>query len=269
MSTQHTTLSADSTTIAYRTFGTPGQPAVLLVHGWMVSGAVWDAWLGALDASSYYYIIPDLRGSGASARPSEGFTHAALAADALACLDAEGVKTAAVVGHSMGGQLAQWIASHHPGRVSAVVALNPVPASGLPLPADADGLFFNSGGSREMQGTILDLACKTLPSSAREALLDDAATIEPACIQQVYRMWSGASFAEQLVHLQAPTLVVATDDPFLPPAFLTEAVVSLIVRGRLVYLPGPGHYPQVEAPGATAAVVLAFLAGAFGAVDVC
>jgi pimeloyl-ACP methyl ester carboxylesterase len=54
---------------------------------------------------------------------------------------------------------------------------------------------------------------------------------------------------------------VATDDPFLPPPFLTQAVVQPIRNARLVYLPGPGHYPQVERPAETAALIGAFLAG--------
>ena len=59
----------------------------------------------------------------------------------------------------------------------------------------------------------------------------------------------------------APTLVVATDDPFLPPAFLRQAVVQPIRGARMTHLPGPGHYPQVERPHETAALVGAFLAG--------
>jgi non-heme chloroperoxidase len=68
-------------------------------------------------------------------------------------------------------------------------------------------------------------------------------------------------FAERLSAIKAPTLVVATDDPFLPPAFLRQAVVSLIRGARLAVLPGPGHYVQVERPRETAALLEAFLAG--------
>jgi pimeloyl-ACP methyl ester carboxylesterase len=55
-------------------------------------------------------------------------------------------------------------------------------------------------------------------------------------------------------------LVLGTDDPFLPEAFLREAVVSLITRATFAYLPGPGHYPGSERPRETAAILRAFFA---------
>jgi len=56
-------------------------------------------------------------------------------------------------------------------------------------------------------------------------------------------------------------LALATDDPFLPPAFLQQAVVDKIARAKLAYLPGAGHYPAAERPAETAAILLAFRAG--------
>ena len=56
--------------------------------------------------------------------------------------------------------------------------------------------------------------------------------------------------------------VVATDDPFLPPPFLEQAVVSKIAGAKLAVVKGPGHYPQVERPDALADVVRSFLADA-------
>jgi len=47
----------------------------------------------------------------------------------------------------------------------------------------------------------------------------------------------------------------------LPPAFLREKVVHPIRGARLAYLPGPGHYLQVERPAETATLLTSFLAG--------
>jgi pimeloyl-ACP methyl ester carboxylesterase len=164
----------------------------------------------------------------------------------------------------MGGQLAQQVAIEAPDRVAGLVLLCPVPASGMALPPEAAGLFRTSGRDAGKQGTILDLACKQLSAQDRARMVADAGKLSVECIQGVYDMWTGASFAGRLSELSAPTLVVATDDPFLPPAFLMEAVVAPIPRARLVHLPGPGHYPQVERPRETGAVVSAFLAGVQG-----
>src|SRR6185295_17549700 len=138
--------------------------------------------------------------------------------------------------------------------------LCPVPASGIPLPEDARGLFRTSAGNRDAQRTILNLACKELSEASRERLLDDAAKVSAVAIEQGFDAWTAGGFADKLGATEAPTLVVATDDPFLPPDFLQKAIVAHIPRAGLAYLPGPGHYPQVERPRETAALLRAFLA---------
>lgn len=245
--------------ISYRVIGA-GSRDVILIHGWMVSGAVYDDLIAALDTEGLRLIVVDLRGSGKSGRPSSGFTIEQYATDVLAVADAVGCSKFMLVGHSMGGQIAQWIAATRPDRVSGMVLLCPVPASGIPLPADAQALFRNCGQNRGMQQTILSLACKQLTDEARERLLDDAQGVSVDCIAQAFDAWMTGGFSDRLGAIQTPTLVVATDDPFLPPPYLRQAVVSLIRGARLAILPGPGHYVQVERPRETAALLESFLA---------
>jgi pimeloyl-ACP methyl ester carboxylesterase len=161
----------------------------------------------------------------------------------------------------MGGQIAPWLAITQPQRVSGIVLLCTVPAAGIPLPDDARGLFRNSGGNRAAQQTILGLACKELTEAARERLLDDAATVATPCIEQAFDAWTQGGFADRLSSIKAPTLVIATDDPFLPPAFLQASVVDPIAGARMAVLSGPGHYVQIERPKESAAILQAFLAG--------
>lgn len=243
------------TEIVYRETGS-GAPTVL-VHGWMASGRIFDRMIPSLGGRC---IVPDLRGTGSSTTSSADESIERLGRDVIAVADAAGLTTFALVGHSMGGAIAQWVASEIPDRVETLVLINPVPASGIPLPPDADALFSSSGGDRGKQGTILDLACKELKADDKSTMLDDAGTIEPARIERMYRAWSGASFVERLSRITARTLVIATDDPFLPPDFLTAAVVGPIAGATLQTLPGPGHYPVVERPAELAAMVSGFLA---------
>lgn len=254
----HTLTASDGVELAYRTFGS-GPTSVVLVHGWMVSGAVYDDLVDALGVVGLRLIVPDLRGTGRSGSADGTYTIEQYAKDVLAVADAADAKKFVVVGHSMGGQIAQWIAASAPDRVLGAALLCPVPASGIPLPPEAQGLFRNSAQNREMQQTILGLACKQLSEASRERLLDDAGKILPACIQGAFDSWTTASFAAKLGEIRAPVLVVGTDDPFFPQEFLRNAVVNLIPRAALVYLPGPGHYPGVERPLETAAILRAFL----------
>lgn len=252
--------SSDQTPIHYRVVG-DGPRNVLLVHGWMMSGAVFNELVELMDTTGLRLVIPDLRGSGDSGAPTGGYTLEQHARDVLAVADHAGLKRFTVVGHSMGGQLAQWVAAQEPARVDGVMLLNTVPAAGLPLPPDAAGLFRTSANDREKQKIILGLACKQLSPAALERLLDVAGGVAKGSIEGSFDAWTGGGFAAKLASITAPTLVVATDDPFLPPAFLRQAVVSLIQNARLVYLPGPGHYPQVERPAETAALLTSFLTG--------
>lgn len=258
--TMRETRSADGSKIAYRVLGS-GELAVVLVHGWTVSGAVFDSMIEQWNPVGLRLVIPDLRGAGHSDKPESGYTLEAYAADVLAVADQEGLDRFALVGHSMGGQIAQLVAARHPHRLQKLLLLNTVPAAGLPLPEGVAELFRGSGDSREAQEKILDMSVLSLPGGARQRFLDDVVTVSPACVAASFDAWTAGGFADELDQIDVPTLVVATDDAFLPPAFLTEQVVSRIRGARLAVLPGCGHYPQCERPRETAAVLDAFLAG--------
>ncbi len=253
-------VTRDGVRISYRVIGA-GSRDVFLIHGWMMSGAVYDDMIAALDQEGLRLVVLDQRGTGASDRPERGYGISDYAADVLAVADALESRSFVLVGHSMGGLIAQWIASTAPERVRAQILLCPVPASGIPLPADAQALFRGSAQNRHLQQTILGLACKQLSASSLERLLDDSVTVAPQCIEQAFDAWTAGGFADKLAAITAPTLVVGTDDPFLPPAFLRQAVVNPIRGARLAMLPGPGHYVQAERPRETAAIIEAFVAG--------
>lgn len=254
--TWRSTRADDGVELAWREQG--AGRAVVLVHGWMLSGALWDGVIARLDG--YRLVVPDLRGTGRSGRPDTGFTVARYVADLRAVVEAAGLDRFVLMGHSMGGLLAQVLASGLADRLDGLALICPVPVTGMALPPDAHGLFFGSAGSRQLQGAILDAASIELSPAERERLLDDASSLSQACIQEAYTAWTGGAEVE-LGGVHAPALVLATDDPFLPPAFLAQAVVARLPRARLVVLPGPGHYPMSERPQATAAVLGAFLAG--------
>ena len=235
--------------------------SVVFVHGWMVSGAIFDSIIELLDRTDLKLIVPDLHGTGGSDKPATGYQLESYAQDVLAVLDAEGVESCALIGHSMGGQVTQWLAANHPGRVHGAMMMCSVPASGIELPEEAQQLFRTSGNDRDKQRTIVSMSCRDISEAATEAMLNDAATIPATCIAESFDAWRVGGFAEQLANIRCPSLVVATDDPFLPPAFLKQAIVDKIPGARLAVLPGPGHYLQVERPKETTALISAFLVG--------
>ena len=136
----------------------------------------------------------------------------------------------------------------------SLVALNPVPVGGLPLPDDVAGFFRGSGGSARHRGGSSTRRASPL-SAAKEACLDDAGAIDPAWIAHTFDLWTRGGDATALTSIACPTLVVATDDPFLPVAFLEDQIVSRVKNARLEVLRGAGHYPQLERRDETAAIL--------------
>ena len=96
-----------------------GRP-LLLLHGYPDSWFSFSRILG-LVPPDWQLIIPDQRGHGNSERPPGGYTPEQLALDAIALLDALGIESASVVGHSMGSFVAQRIAILAPQRTNITV----------------------------------------------------------------------------------------------------------------------------------------------------
>ncbi len=234
-------------------------PDVLLVHGWMMAGAVFDRIVPAL-AASWRVTVPDLRGTGDSSRPATGHSLPDHVSDLAAWLREAGLQRPAVVGHSMGGAIAQLLAARHPELVASLVLLNPVPLGGLPLPPEVMARFASAATDRTTQGEILDMATLQLAPADREWLLDIAATVSPPAMVEGLRAWTSGGHGSEASAIRCPTRVVATSDPFLPPDLLEREVVRAIPGATLHLLEGPGHYPQVEAPRRTADLVGELLA---------
>jgi non-heme chloroperoxidase len=249
--------AADGARLAYHTSG-QGPPSVVMVHGWMTSSRVWDALLGELAGANVGILTVDLRGAGASARGAHGLSLAGFAEDVRAAADHARLERFHLVGHSMGGQIAQLVAAEAPGRVRSLALLNPVPLAGLSLPDGVARSFRGAGGRRADFDGIFTAACRELPPLERAALIDEALAIAPAIIAETFEAWSRGVAAAALPAIAARTMVLATDDPFLPAQLLADTVVARIPGADLLYMAGPGHYPQVERPSGTAARLTTF-----------
>jgi len=241
--------SNDGHRIHYRVHGV-GKP-VVLVHGWMVGGAVWDPVVDTLASAGMQLYIPDQRGAGESAKPESGYGLEQYAADIASLVRAAGLERISLIGHSMGGQIAQVAAAELGAAVDKLLLVCSVPAGGMPLPPEAAALFRNSAGNPEAQSAILGMACKTLDDAGLQTILSTAATVAPQCVEQSFDAWTTGGFADRLGRIQAKTIVYGTDDPFLTPETLDATVVKLIPGAVFVHQSGPGHYPQVETPRET------------------
>lgn len=116
-----------------RTGGNPDAPAVLLLHGYPQTHAMWQRVAQRL-AADHRLVIPDLRGYGDSGKPADapGGDHAqqskrAMAADMAALMSSLGHRRFAVVGHDRGGRVAHRLALDHADRVERLALIDIVP----------------------------------------------------------------------------------------------------------------------------------------------
>ena len=114
-------LERDGCPIHYWTGGKVDAPLVVLTHGATIDHHEWDASL-AVVGEHFRILTWDMRGHGLS-RPGLFHMHEAVA-DVMAILDRLNVRKASFIGHSMGGNLHQEVAFHHPERVEALVMLD-------------------------------------------------------------------------------------------------------------------------------------------------
>ncbi|TFH71960.1 alpha/beta fold hydrolase [Cellulomonas sp. HD19AZ1] len=132
---EHRFVTANGARFHVALSGPQDAPLVLLLHG---VPQLWWAWrhqLPVLAAAGYRVAAMDLRGTGCSDKPPQGYDVPTLAADAAGVVRSLGADDAVVVGAGTGGDVAWATAAYHPDVVRAVAVLGaPHPLDALALP---------------------------------------------------------------------------------------------------------------------------------------
>ncbi|MGH8476389.1 MAG: alpha/beta fold hydrolase [Methylococcales bacterium] len=109
--------------LAYTSYGDKGPP-LLILHGLFGAGRNWSSIARRL-AERHRVLAVDLRNHGASPHGEMDYPH--LAADLVRLLDSRNIDSSAVIGHSLGGKVAVWLAVTAAARVSRLVAVDIAP----------------------------------------------------------------------------------------------------------------------------------------------
>lgn len=119
-------------------------PPLVLIAGTGFPAATWDDALVRPLAARHTVLTFDHRGTGSTPPSPERYSTGLFAQDAVGLMDALGVPAAHVLGHSMGGRVAQWIALDRPDRVRSLILAATGPGQlrpdrpvtrGIPVPA--------------------------------------------------------------------------------------------------------------------------------------
>jgi pimeloyl-ACP methyl ester carboxylesterase len=239
-----------------------GDHHVLALHGWFGSARGWGSLPDYLDGSTYTYVFMDLRGYGGRKQVTGAFTMQEAAADAIALADELGWDRFSVIGHSMSGQAIQHVLLQAPGRVRRLVALNPVPATGIPFDEDGWALFSGAAASRDNRSAIITFTTGSrLPTAFIDHVVQhslDNSTVD--AFGAYLESWAKTDFSEQVKGNQAAVkVIVGEHDPALSAQVMEQTWMAFYPGAELEVVPNAGHYPMFETPAALAASIEEYL----------
>jgi 2-hydroxymuconate-semialdehyde hydrolase len=236
--------------------------AVVLLHGFPSSSFLWREFIPLL-AGRFRVIVPDLLGAGDSAQPESAPLHIrAQAGYVRELLTHLGVERFAVVGHGVGGGIAQLMALDAPG-VDAMVLLDSIAFDRWPSEAahEAQARADDSGGL--LMPELVEAAIRTVYDLG----LRHRERVTEAVLEEYVRPYRGpagaAGFArglaamdgvgltgreDDLARIGFPVLILWGEDDVFFPATLGERLNEAMPSSTLGLLPGCGHFLPEEVP---------------------
>ena len=249
--------------------GSRQAPPLVLIHGSGASGASWLPMVPAL-AGHRHLIRVDLPGCGQSP-PASCYDVPDQAGRVAAVLDGLGLRRVAVAGHSSGGYVGTALAEQRPDLVGSLTLISTGPRLDAVLPEPLllrvllglplGPLLWSMRSDGLIRGGIRATAAG--PVDVPDELIADVRGITYRTFRTVLRRNAAylaeRSVPERLAALDVPVLVIfGAADPRWEPSSARE--YEAVPGARVEMLPGVGHLPLLEAPEATAKLLLEFAA---------
>ena len=254
-----------------------GRRPLLLVHGFTGAKEDFTPWLDRLADAGWHAVAPDLRGHGASSKPTAdaAYSFEILADDVLRLADALGWGRFALLGHSMGGMVAQFMARKAAARLDGLILMDTSHGPLGNLDPDLVEAAVSIVRAQGMDGLAQVMAQRDGPleTPAHRRLIAERpgyaefedrkflatspalyAAMAPEFVTTADRLDSLRDLPETL-----PVLVIVgeQDQPFLGP---TERMAAVVGQGALEIIPNAGHCPQFENSDAWWDALAGFLA---------
>ncbi len=265
------TLKSNNINLAYEIAGT-GKPLVLIT-GVGYGKWFWHKVVPGL-VRHFQVITFDNRGAGESDKPEGPYTVPMMAADTAGLLDALNIKNACVMGHSLGGYIAQELVITRPGLVSRLMlaSTNYGGVKVIPITPEAmDVLTNRTGDPVELVRRGIAIACspgfmERRPEVAKE-LLDYRFTNPVPPAQYAAQVAAGAgtmAYTDEMVDqrmrlIKVPTLILFGEHDMVVPPGNAELMAKKIAGARVKIISDTGHIFPIEDPDATVAVLEEFL----------
>lgn len=231
---------------------------VVFIHGWPLSGAMWEYQITQLPQQGMRCITYDRRGFGKSDRPANGYDYDTLAGDLKILLDELDLQDVTLVGFSMGGgEIAKYFSLHGGARVSKVVLISAVVPYMLKTDDNADGVP-QEEFDKMAKGMIDDrpafmedfnkafFGVTMVHHPVSSAFLANSLTktmdASPIATLECAKSFSSTDFRKDVVKINVPTLIIHGDKDVTVPIKPTgEESAKMISGSRLVVYEGAPH----------------------------
>ncbi|MGE0845951.1 MAG: alpha/beta fold hydrolase [Flavobacteriaceae bacterium] len=181
-------------------------------------------------------------------------------------LDAAGVETAVLCGHSMGGMAAIEAAVRHADRVRGLILSGTTPRFGSRDGSFQEAFLKARLGALDAGGTMEDVAraapaemlAPGAPGDAAEHVVSLFREVPEAAYRQALKVLVTFDRASEIAAIAAPALVVAGSEDRNAPLPTMQKMAGAMPAAELVVLDGVGHMAPLESPDKFAAAIGAF-----------
>jgi len=233
-----------------------GQVAIVFLHYWGGSSRTWGPVTDRL-SEHYRCVAVDLRGWGRSDRTASDFSLAAQASDVDAVIAELGLTDFVLVGHSMGGKIAQIVASRHPSGLRALVLVAPAPPTPVLIQDVEKEMRLAGYRSEEGVGMVLGILAKRPLSEAHHLqVVEDTLGGQ----EEAKQAWVGQNMAVDISSaasaIEVPVHVIVGDrDKVETEEVLRREIPRFIRNVRFHVLDDVGHLAPLEAPEEIASII--------------
>lgn len=253
-------VTLDGFSLAVQTGGPAGAPPLLLLQGQANSHRWWNELRTAFEVE-FRTVTFDYRGTGRSRGPIERWTTTSFAADVVEVLDWLGVDAVSVYGTSMGGRVAQMLATNHPARVAALVLASTSPGGPHAVEPSPNVRRALARATPEQRLYLLQDLFYTpaWPHPPQDGLLFGDPSMSPPEAAAHLRASDQHDAWDVLTSIEGPALVLHGADDRMTPVVNAELLAGRIPGARLEVHPTGRHGFFDEYADHINATVLAFL----------
>ena len=250
-------LKINGTSWAYTLSG-KGQCLVFL-HGWMCNQTFWNNQLNI--GKGYQYLTLDFPGHGHSDKLHRSCSIKQVSQDVIRILEKLEINRPVLIGHSMGGMIAQQICLEAKELFDALILVSTIAADtenqliSKRIQVDTNKIGFLASFNQHFEAWF---STKT-PKKVRQRVKSQMLLTEEATSLAWVNSYALFDLRDHLKEVPCPTLIIGTQSDNSAPPAQSKELAALIPNSFLTMIDDCGHFPMIEKPNELNRVIKSFV----------